>query len=604
MYKIRVLPDLLINQIAAGEVVERPASALKELLENGLDAGATSVTVQLAGGGTKLLKVSDDGAGIARDELALALARHATSKIASFDDLERVASLGFRGEALASIAAVSRLTLSSRRNGEKHAWSITAEGPHLSAPEPAALAALTSGTTVEVRDLYFNTPARRKFLKTEATEYAHCEEAFRRVALSCNDAGFSLQHNGRVQWHLKRQSLDERIIALQGDDFAQSSITVHEDSAGLKLLGRIGAPTFARASRDAQYFYVNRRFVRDKLLAHAVRQAYQDVLHHDRHPAFVLFLELDPALVDVNVHPAKTEVRFRDARGVHQYVFHALSKALAGGVGTEASAPLHAPMFAVGGAASPAAPSAFTASAPFYRSQGTMPLAARESGAFYQTLFGTHSGSPGTPSAPFNPFAPTDSGAPPLGFALAQLAGIYILAENQHGLVVVDMHAAHERIMYEKLKTALDDAAIPMQPLLVPVTMNATALDVAAAEENNDMLQQIGFAISAASPTALTVRAVPAMLADADARNLAMDVLREVRETGASHVLTERRNALLGTMACHAAVRANRKLTVMEMNGLLRDMEATERSGQCNHGRPTWHQLSVAELDKLFMRGR
>ncbi len=604
MYKIRVLPDLLINQIAAGEVVERPASALKELLENGLDAGATSVTVQLAGGGTKLLKVSDDGAGIARDELALALARHATSKIASLDDLERLASLGFRGEALASIAAVSRLTLASRRNGEKHAWSITAEGPHLSAPEPAALAALTSGTTVEVRDLYFNTPARRKFLKTEATEYAHCEEAFRRVALSCNDAGFSLQHNGRVQWHLKRQSLDERIIALQGDDFAQSSITVHEDSAGLKLLGRIGAPTFARASRDAQYFYVNRRFVRDKLLAHAVRQAYQDVLHHDRHPAFVLFLELDPALVDVNVHPAKTEVRFRDARGVHQYVFYALSKAMAGAAGAVASAQAHAPMFAVGGGASPAAPSAFTTSAPIYRSQSTMPLAARESGAFYQTLFGAHSGSPGAPSASFVPFAPADSGAPPLGFALAQLAGIYILAENQHGLVVVDMHAAHERIMYEKLKTALDDAAIPMQPLLVPVTMNATALDVAAAEENSDMLQQIGFAISTASPTALTVRAVPAMLADADARNLAMDVLREVRETGASHVLTERRNALLGTMACHAAVRANRKLTVMEMNGLLRDMEATERSGQCNHGRPTWHQLSVAELDKLFMRGR
>ncbi len=604
MYKIRVLPDLLINQIAAGEVVERPASALKELLENGLDAGAASVTVQLAGGGTKLLKVSDDGAGIARDELALALARHATSKITSLDELECVASLGFRGEALASIAAVSRLTLSSRRNGEKHAWSISAEGPHLSTPEPAALAALTSGTTVEVRDLYFNTPARRKFLKTEATEYAHCEEAFRRVALSCHNAGFSLQHNGRVQWHLKRQSLDQRIIALQGDDFAQASISVHEDSAGLKLLGRIGAPTFARASRDAQYFYVNRRFVRDKLLAHAVRQAYQDVLHHERHPAFVLFLELDPALVDVNVHPAKTEVRFRDARGVHQYVFHALSKALAGGAGSAATAEVPASMFAVGGTASSAAPTAFSASAPFYRTQSAMPLPARESGAFYPTLFGARNDSAGTPSAPAEPYTPTDSVAPPLGFALAQLAGIYILAENQHGLVVVDMHAAHERIMYEKLKTALDHAAIPMQPLLVPVTMNATALDVAAAEENHDMLQQIGFAISPASPTALTIRAVPAMLADADARNLAMDVLREVRETGASHVLTERRNALLGTMACHAAVRAQRKLTVMEMNGLLRDMETTERSGQCNHGRPTWHQLSVAELDKLFRRGR
>lgn len=633
MSEIRVLPDLLINQIAAGEVVERPASALKELLENSLDAGATSITVQLAAGGTQLLKVSDDGGGIARDDLALALARHATSKIASLDDLERVGSLGFRGEALASIAAVSRLTLASRRRNDasaRHAWSMAAEGPHLSPPEPSAL---PGGTAVEVRDLYFNTPARRKFLKTEATEYAHCEEAFRRIALSRPGVAFTLQHNGRVQWHLKPQTLDERILTLQGDSFGQGSLPVNEDSAGLKLHGRISTPEAARARSDAQYFYVNGRFVRDKLLAHAVRQAYQDVLHGDRHPAFVLFLELDPALVDVNVHPAKTEVRFRDSRAVHQYVFHALSKTLSGSAGEAVSAvaPAAASPFATGasgfrgsmpstyrggGSAGPSA-----GGAPYYRAQSAMPLVARDSEGFYETLFGTRPAASAdttasaaasaldtlapvrsddaSPSGAADPTAP-----PPLGFALAQLAGIYILAENAQGLVIVDMHAAHERIMYEKLKTALDAAAIPMQPLLVPVTMNAATLDIATAEENGETLQQIGFDISPGSPTTLTIRAVPAMLADADARSLATDILREVREYGASRVLTERRNELLGTMACHAAVRAHRKLTTTEMNALLRDMEATERSGQCNHGRPTWRQITVNELDQLFMRGR
>ena len=610
---IQVLPDLLINQIAAGEVVERPASALKELLENSLDAGANHITVQLAAGGTQLLKVSDDGSGIAPDELPLALARHATSKIVSLDELERVGSLGFRGEALASIAAVSRMTLISKRSDGKHAWAINAEGPHLSPPEPAALAA---GTTVEVRDLYFNTPARRKFLKSDATEYAHCEEAFRRIALSCPRAGFTLQHNTRTQWHLKAQSLDERILALQGEEFAHASVIVDEDTAGLQLHGRAGLPTYARASRDAQYFYVNGRFVRDKMLAHAVRQAYQDVLHHERHPAFVLFLELDPALVDVNVHPAKTEVRFRDSRAVHQYVFHALSRALAGGAGASVAQTLPAPSFAMTHALTDTSefpirdPSRGTENyliktdtynTPVYRSQSAMPLAARESSAFYDTLFGRRDAAP---TAAVAQTAPNDTAPPPLGFALAQLAGIYILAENEHGLVIVDMHAAHERIMYEKLKAALDAAEIPMQPLLVPVTMNAPALDVATAEENETTLRQIGFDMAPGSPTALTIRAVPAMLADADARSLATDVLREVREFGASRVLTERRNELLGTMACHAAVRANRRLTAMEMNALLRDMEATERSGQCNHGRPTWCQISMNELDKFFMRGR
>ncbi len=610
---IRVLPDLLINQIAAGEVVERPASALKELLENSLDAGATNITVHLAAGGTQLLKVSDDGAGITRDELPLALARHATSKITSLDELERVGSLGFRGEALASIAAVSRLTLASRRSGDKHAWSITSEGPHLSTPEPAAIA---SGTTVEVRDLYFNTPARRKFLKTEATEYAHCEEAFRRIALSRSNAGFTLQHNSRVQWHLKPQSLDERIGELQGKEFSLTSIAIDENSATLRLRGRISSPAMARASRDAQYFYVNGRYVRDKLLAHAVKQAYQDVLHHDRHPSFVLFLEIDPALVDVNVHPTKTEVRFRDSRAVHQYVFHALYKALAGTAGDTVTTQQAVPGLSgfsgassaspfsgapSGGTTRPWNPPAMTgmAGAAYAPRQSAMALHAAEAPGFYDTLFGAREAPTDTQAPPVD-----NTRAPPLGFALAQLAGIYIVAENAHGMVIVDMHAAHERIMYEKLKTALDEQSIPMQPLLVPVTLNASALDVATAEEHGETLRQIGFDVTPGSPTSLTIRAIPAMLADADARALAEDVLREVREVGASRVLTERRNELLGTMACHAAVRANRRLTTNEMNALLRDMEATERSGLCNHGRPTWRQITAAELDKLFMRGQ
>jgi len=579
MSGIRVLPELLISQIAAGEVVERPASALKELLENSLDAGARDISVVLAGGGAKLIKVTDDGGGIARDELKLALARHATSKIGSLEDLERVGSLGFRGEALASMASVSHLTLTSRRAGEKHAWTVTATGSNITRASPAALAA---GTSIEVRDLYFNTPARRKFLKSEPTEYAHCEEAFRRVALSRPEVGFTLQHNSRIQWHRKPQPLRERIGAVLGDDFYAAALAVDEASgAGLRLTGAIGLPAHARASRDAQYCFVNGRTVRDKLSAHAIRQAYQDVLHHDRHPAFVLFLEIDPSQVDVNVHPTKTEVRFRDARGVHQFIFHALNKTLAGSTAGTGAARVQA--FAAG-----------TGAAPVTLRQAAMALGASEPSAFYETLF--------RQPAPAAPLPEAEDS--PLGYALAQLSGVYVLAQNQHGLVIVDMHAAHERILYEKLKDLLDRREIPMQPLLVPVTFSTEALDVATVEDHAEVLRTIGFDIAAASPTSLIVRAVPAPLADADARNLASDVLREIRETGASRVLTERRNELLGTMACHAAVRANRKLTVPEMNALLREMETTERSGQCNHGRPTWHQVSLAELDRLFMRGR
>ena len=578
MAAIRVLPDVLVSQIAAGEVVERPASALKELLENCLDAGAHEISVQLAGGGTKLIKVTDDGRGIERADLPLALARHATSKIASLGDLERVASLGFRGEALASIAAVSRLALTSRRSGDKHAWTVAASGAEVSKPAPAPLAA---GTSVEVRDLYFNTPARRKFLKSDATEFAHCEEAFRRVAISRPDVAFTLQHNGRSRYHLKPQPPRGRIGAVLGEDFHDGALELDESSAGLRLHGAIGLPTRARASRDEQYCFVNGRFVRDRLIAHAIRQAYQDVLHHEQHPSFVLFLEIDPAQVDVNVHPTKTEVRFRDARGIHQFVFHALNKALAGAVAGAAT----------GRVPATAAPPAFAAQP---MRQAAMALAAAEPAAFYETLFGKPAAEVPLP----------DAEEAPLGFALAQLSGVYVLAQNRHGLVIVDMHAAHERIMYERLKGALDQREIPMQPLLVPVTFPAQPLDVSTVEEHAAVLRTIGFDIAAASPTSLIVRAVPALLADADARRLASDVLRELREYGASRVLTERRNELLATMACHAAVRANRRLTLAEMNGLLREMEATERSGQCNHGRPTWHQVPLAELDKLFMRGR
>jgi DNA mismatch repair protein MutL len=582
MPAIRVLPELLVSQIAAGEVVDRPASALKELLENSLDAGARNVAVQLAGGGTRLIKVTDDGAGIARDELALALARHATSKIGSLEDLERVGSLGFRGEALASIAAVSRLTLTSRRAGDKHAWSVGASGAERTQPAPAALA---GGTSIEINELYYNTPARRKFLKSEATEYGHCEEAFRRIALSRPQVALMLLHDGRARWQLKAQALAERIGALLGEEFRAGALALDESSAGLRLHGAVGSPAHARATREAQYFFVNGRFVRDRLALHAVRQAYQDVLHHERHPAFVLFLDLDPALVDVNVHPTKTEVRFRDARAVHQFIFHALNKALARAVAGTAAAE---------GRESGAVPARTHAGA--FGQQRAMALGIAEPPAHYEVLFGR--------AVAASPETAAGGEEYPLGYALAQLGGVYVLAQNRHGLVIVDMHAAHERIMYEQLKQALDRREIPMQPLLVPMSFAAEALEVATVEEHGEVLRTIGLDIAAASPTSLTVRAVPALLPDADARALARDVLEEIRNYGASRVLVERRDALLATMACHAAVRANRKLTIPEMNALLREMEATERSGQCNHGRPTWQQVTLSELDRLFMRGR
>jgi DNA mismatch repair protein MutL len=567
MSAIRRLPELLVSQIAAGEVVERPASVLKELMENSLDAGARAVTVTLDEGGVRRIQVEDDGAGIAREELGLALARHATSKIRSLEDLESVASMGFRGEALASIASVSRLTLASRSREAAHGARLSAEGAAVGEAQPAARA---QGTTVTVEDLYFNTPARRKFLRTEATEFAHCEEAFRRIALARCDVALALRHNGRASRHLRAQPLAERAGALLGEDFVRASIAVDARSGALRLHGLAGTPQAAKARADAQYFFVNGRYVRDRVLAHAVREAYAELLHGERQPAYVLFLELEPRGVDVNVHPAKTEVRFRDSRAVHQFVRHALQRALAPSA-----------------AEAPVAYAAVSRDAPI---QASFSLAqpARAYEAFMAAALPM----------------PAGEKAPPLGFALGQLHGVYILAQNDAGLVLVDMHAAHERIVMEKLKASLDAGAVHGQALLVPAVLQADALDVVAAEENREALARLGLEVSVSGPNELSVRAAPAALAGGDIAGLTRDLLRELREYGASQALSARQNELLATMACHAAVRANRALTPPEMNALLREMEETERSGSCNHGRPTWYQLTLADLDRLFMRGR
>ena len=639
--RIQRLPDHLVNQIAAGEVVERPAAALKELLENSIDAGASRVTVDLAEGGIRLIRVNDNGGGIAADDLALALDRHATSKIRSLDDLEHVGTLGFRGEGLASIAAISRLTLTSRPPGAEMAWQVLAQDGALHPPEPAAHA---EGTTVEVADVYFNTPARRKFLKSPNTEYAHCEAAFERIALAHPEVEMTLRHNGKVSWRLARHTLAERVGQLLGNDFAAGALSVDAQAAGLTLSGFAGSPTLGKSSRDAQYFFVNGRFVRDKLVNHAVRQAYHDVLHHDRHPSYALFLTLDPAAVDVNVHPTKVEVRFREAQAVHQFIFHAVNKALAA-----SKAGADSP--AEGAADALDAPAASGARAPLLGSfeppprrpassgagggggsgsglrydsaprQSRLPLSVAEHGGgsgFYASLFAgvreaeqaastPEHHTPSQPDAP--PSAarlPTrhDDALPPLGFALAQLHGVYILAQNADGLVVVDMHAAHERIVYERLKTQFDAQAIVQQPLLLPVAFAADRLETAAAHDHAEALAALGLELAVLGPGQLAVRAAPALLKDADPVPLARAMLQELREHGGSQALTEHRNALLATMACHGAVRANRSLTLPEMNALLRDMEATERSGQCNHGRPTWRALSMKELDGLFMRGQ
>ena len=597
---IRVLPDVLISQIAAGEVVERPASALKEILENSLDAGATEIQVDLEQGGIKRIRVADNGCGIPRDELALALTRHATSKIASLADLEQVASLGFRGEALASIAAIARVQLVSRSRGAEHAWAIQAEGGRLGEPAPAARA---EGTTIDIQDLFFSTPARRKFLKTEATEYAHCAESVRRIALANPQVAFTLTHNGRVQLRLNVEPAGARVRHVLGDAYETSTVAVDAAAGPLRLSGWVVRPSAATASRDGQHVFVNGRYVRDKLIVHALKEAYRDVLHHQLNPAYCLFLSLPPELVDVNVHPAKTEIRFRDGRGVHQFLFHAVERMLA--------APAAAP-----NEAAPPVPPPPARPVP---QQAAMPLQVSEAMAFYAPLAAHPSsgvpagqGSGATIQDAWGLVVPAtqplpDAGegdAPPLGYALAQLHGVYVLAQNAQGLVLVDMHAAHERVVYEKLKAALDARAVPAQTLLIPVALTVDARDVAEISPHLGALSEIGFDLSVTSPTSVAVRAVPWLLKDADPVELTRAVLAEVAEFGVGRLLAERRNELLATLACHGAVRANRRLTLPEMNALLREMEATERAGQCNHGRPTWFQLSLRELDSMFMRGR
>jgi DNA mismatch repair protein MutL len=597
---IHILPDPLISQIAAGEVVERPGSVVKELVENALDAGATRIDVRLEAGGIKRIVVTDDGGGIARDDLPLALARHATSKIASLVDLENVASLGFRGEALASIVSIAQVTLTSRTAGTASAFSIHGD---TGAIEPAAG---NVGTRVEVTDLFFKTPARRKFLRTETTELAHCLTQVERIAAGHPTVEFNVWHDGRAVLALPPATLEARTLKLLPETFAGAQREVARHAGPIALRGWVGLPTAARPRADAQYFFVNGRFVRDKVLSHAVRAAYADVLHGQSQPMYALYLDIDPQRVDVNVHPTKSEVRFRDAQAVHQFVLYAVGDALAPsaqtpGAAVAASATTGSTEEAsAGGSIGGTSPDPAFGFAPMRAAnQATLGIAQPVAG--YLAMLAPDAVRATLNAAPSTLPAGEDH---PLGFALAQVQGIYVLAQNRAGLVIVDMHAAHERIVYEKLKRALDARTVPQQRLLMPHVFSADALDVATAEEHAETLAAIGLDLVPAAPQQLALRALPALLADADGAQLARDVLRDLRDHGGGRVLTEHRNELLATLACHSAVRANRRLTLEEMNALLREMEATERADQCNHGRPTWVQLSIADLDKLFLRGR
>ncbi len=600
--QIKQLPDTLIDQIAAGEVVERPASVVKELVENALDAGATRLDIDLEEGGIRLIRVRDDGAGIAAGELPLAVSRHATSKIASLDDLEQVVTMGFRGEALPSIASVSRFSMRSRSSDSAQGAQLQIDGgrPAEVAPHPHP-----QGSTVEVRDLFYNVPARRRFLKAERTELGHIEEWLRSLALSRPQIELRVSHNGKPIRHYRPLRADDsgigRIADALGEEFANACIALDHSAAGLRLHGWIGLPTTARSSADQQYFFVNARAVRDRTVAHAVRQAYADVLYHGRHPAFVLFLEIDPRRVDVNVHPAKHEVRFRDGRLVHDFVYRSLHEALADTrAGIVASPPQDASAFAEASAGA-AHPHAF-ASWSALRQSG-LSLSVSDASAAYAGGFGNDAAVPAMPLPPM-PQQAGEGAAPPLGYALAQLHGIFVLAENEHGLVLVDMHAAHERITYERLKSAQEGVGIRSQPLLVPLALALSEREADVAEQHAQALAELGFEVDRSGPQAVTLRGVPALLDGADPRQLLLDVLADLREHGDSRKVEERHNELLSTMACHGSVRANRRLGIAEMNALLRDMEATERSAQCNHGRPTWVQLGRAELDRLFLRGR
>ncbi len=664
MSRIAALPDHLVNQIAAGEVVERPANALKEIVENSIDAGATAIEVELAGGGIRLIRVSDNGLGIHPDDIKLALHRHATSKIKTLNDLEHVASMGFRGEGLASIASVSRLTLTSRQDGSAHATQVKAEDGKLSSPTAAAHPV---GTTIEAAELFFNTPARRKFLKSENTEYAHCATMLERLALAHPHIAFSLKRDGKQVFKLPAQSLHERIAAIVGEDFQAASLEIDSGNGALRLYGAIAKPTFAKGKTDKQYCFVNHRFVRDKVMLHAVKQAYRDVLHNALTPAFVLFLDLPPEAVDVNVHPTKTEIRFRDSQQVHQLVFHTLNKALADtradltesvgnagevlheitGIRPAATSSENEPSgFYPNPTASPenifaAAPSAHaseprsafssgkTAPMPYQaaRAPQQRSLSLRESRAalntyaelfknsaadeadielaqFEQARFGTTSAtSSENPAHTFSDDPKPE--LPPLGFAIAQLLGIYILAQAEDSLLLIDMHAAAERVNYEKMKRQRqENGNLQSQRLLIPVTFAASHEECAALADHADALTGFGLELSDMGGNTLAVRAVPAMLGKADVVSLAKDVLGELAQVGSSQTIEEHENHILATMSCHGSVRAGRQLTLPEMNALLRDMENTPRSNQCNHGRPTWVKLTLKELDALFLRGQ
>ena len=621
MKRIQILSPRLANQIAAGEVVERPANVVKELLENSVDAGSTRIEIDVEQGGVKLIRIRDNGFGIEKDDLPLSLSRHATSKIKNLDDLESVQSLGFRGEALASISSVSRLVLSSHEKESEQAWQVTAEGRDMAADvKPCAHPV---GTTVEMRDLFFNTPARRKFLRTEKTEFNHLEEVIKRMALSRFDVGFQLRHNQKVIHSLRpctsEFDQEKRIASLLSAQFMQEAVNIDMEAAGLKLWGWVGLPTYNRSQADMQYFFVNGRIVRDKLVAHAIRQAYQDVLYHGRHSVFVLYLELDPALVDVNVHPTKHEVRFRDGRLVHDFLFRSLHKVL-GQVRPEAQNEEGAPELGAQQQVSGIQAGEFAGQNNMALAQNSTPppwqqnnaqLAGgleggqvREQMAAYAQLHEPATVGDSTQMSP--PSMPNDPNqlVPPLGFAVAQLHGIYILSQNENGMVIVDMHAAHERITYERLKTAYDEQGISSQPLLVPETIHVSQEQADIAEQYSEDLSKLGFNLQRLGPESLVIRQMPILLRNANSEALVVKLLEDFRLSGSSRHMVEFRNEVLSSMACHGSVRANRQLTIPEMNGLLRDMEITERSGQCNHGRPTWTQLSMGELDKLFMRGR
>lgn len=607
--RIKRLPPKLVNQIAAGEVIERPASVVKELLENSIDAGATRVEIDIEQGGIKQIRIRDNGCGMSQEELPIALDRHATSKIASLDDLESVRTMGFRGEALPSIASVSHLTVTSRAEGEDQAWMVKSDGSGQS-PEPLP-ASHPQGTTIDIRDLFFNVPARRKFLKTDRTEFSHIDTLVRRIALSTPYLGVTLRHGGKIVSQVRpadsRAEMEKRVASLCGPAFMEQCLFIEQEAAGLKLSGWVGLPTFSRSQADLQYFFVNGRIVRDKLVTHAVKQGYQDVMYHGRHPAYVLHLELDPKLVDVNAHPTKYEVRFREGRLVHDFLFRTLHHVLADTrAGSHEGGAARRDDIHLAGRAVPV--SAGGQANAGVMQQAPMGLSVAEAVPSYQNLY-QGSGSAGASSQGLAILRQQQDAAQeaqdhPLGYALAQLHGLYVLAQNQQGLIIVDTHAAHERVTYEKLKQAYEEQGVRTQPLLVPQAMAVSEKEADAAEQHAEVFTQLGFELTRNAPESLLIRQIPVLLANADAEALVRDVLADLVAHGSTVRIREAMNEVLSTMACHGSVRANRQLTLPEMNALLREMEATERSGQCNHGRPTWTQLTVDQLDKLFMRGQ